>query len=65
MTDNDKKDGENTEIDRDKLERTDRSKLTKQQLTELMLQEGDSFEVREAVRRQKAAQKKDSEDKSR
>ena len=51
MTEKDKKEGENTEIDRDKLEVLDLSKLSKEEKLELMRQEGESFEVKEAVRR--------------
>ena len=65
MTEKDKKEGENTEIDRDKLEVLDLSKLSKKEKLELMRQEGESFEVKEAVRRQKAAQEKESKDKGR
>jgi len=65
MTEKDKKEGENTEIDRDKLEVLDLSKLSKEEKLELMRQEGESFEVKEAVRRQKAAQEKESKDKGR
>lgn len=60
---NNDKSGE-PENDAEELEVIDSSKLSKEELMEMMLQQGDSAAVKEQVRRQRANQK-DSQNKGR
>ena len=65
MTENDKKEGDRADAEAEKREVLDLSKLSMAELDELLDSIGNDKTMQEAVRRQKAAQNKNSRDRGR